>query len=156
MSAFLGDAQRKRKATETHHQSRGSTSHRGRSPQMFIQTDFGNPPTARKTHKRHKSDVSWYQAPRHGGHSVVEQSHRSGTPGQENSSASSRDRDTADVGTKRPVSMFLSRDSDAPVTEPRRDSYPDAYQERAPMSSRSRHDHEPHQRDRDSVKPERI
>lgn len=120
---------------------------------MFIQTDFGNPPTARKSHKRHKSDVSWYQAPRHGGPSGHEQSRRSGTPGQDNSSASSRDRDTADIGTKRPMSMFLSRDSDAPV-EPRRDSYPDAYQERVSIA-RGRHDHEPHQRDRDSVKPER-
>lgn len=124
---------------------------------MFIQSDFTNPPTARKTHKRHKSDVSWYQAPRHGGPSGAEQPHRSGTPGQDNSSASSRDRDTSETGTKRPVSMFLSRDADVPPVEPRRDSYPDTYQERAPMPSRPQYDHHDHHpRERDSGKPERV
>ncbi|KAJ3486141.1 hypothetical protein NLG97_g6672 [Lecanicillium saksenae] len=95
-----GESQKKRKAGgDPPHHSRTHSTQRPRSPPSFIQSDFGA--AGRKSHKRHKSDVSWYQGPRHsmGPGSIPESGHRARTPAQDNSSTSSKDRDAAE-GTK--------------------------------------------------------
>lgn len=98
-----GESQKKRKAgTDPPHHSRTSSTQRPRSPPPFIQSDFGGA-AGRKSHKRHKSDVSWYQGPRHsmGPSSIAESAHRARTPAQDNSSTSSKDRDVAEGTTTR-------------------------------------------------------
>lgn len=90
------ESQKKRKAgADPPHHSRTSSVQRPRSPPSFIQSEMGGP-SARKTHKRHKSDVSWYHGPRHGMGSGHESSRRAPTPARDNSSTSSKDREVAE------------------------------------------------------------
>ncbi|KAJ6788283.1 hypothetical protein PWT90_10731 [Aphanocladium album] len=101
-SSPAGESQKKRKAGgDPPHHNRTSSTQRPRSPPSFIQSDFGSV-AGRKSHKRHKSDVSWYQGPRHsmGPGSIPESGHRARTPAQDNSSTSSKDRDVAE-GSRR-------------------------------------------------------
>lgn len=118
-SSPSGESQKKRKAgADAPHHSRTSSTQRPRSPPSFIQSDFGT--SGRKSHKRHKSDVSWYHGPRHSMAPVAEAPHRARTPAQDNSSTSSKDREAEGV---------------------RRDSQPETY-------SRLRHEDDGQSRER--------
>ncbi|EGX88075.1 hypothetical protein CCM_09211 [Cordyceps militaris CM01] len=81
-SSPAGESQKKRKAAaDPSHHSRTS-----RAP-------------GRKSHKRHKSDVSWHHAPRHAIGASHDSRHRARTPAQDNSSTSSKDREVAEGKT---------------------------------------------------------
>lgn len=99
-SSPAGESQKKRKAAaDPSHHSRTSSTQRPRSPPTFVPTDFAGAP-GRKSHKRHKSDVSWHHAPRHAIGASHDSRHRARTPAQDNSSTSSKDREVAE-GSRR-------------------------------------------------------
>ncbi|PHH59927.1 hypothetical protein CDD81_2358 [Ophiocordyceps australis] len=56
-----GESQRKRRSAALSHQP--SSEPRLRSPPAFIQSSLSNPPPGRRSHKRQRSDVSWYRSP---------------------------------------------------------------------------------------------
>ncbi|PHH64142.1 hypothetical protein CDD82_1803 [Ophiocordyceps australis] len=56
-----GESQRKRRSAALSQQP--SSEPRLRSPPAFIQSSLSNPPPGRRSHKRQRSDVSWYRSP---------------------------------------------------------------------------------------------
>lgn len=93
LAGYLGDSQKKRKATGPQQPVQSASEQRLRSPPAFVQSTLSNPPPNRKSHKRQKSDVSWYRSPGHGHIEEGEYRHRATTPSHGPSTGSSRDRD---------------------------------------------------------------
>ncbi|POR37976.1 Uncharacterized protein TPAR_01813 [Tolypocladium paradoxum] len=110
-----GDTHRKRKTTGSQQPSQAPSEPRPRSPPPFIQSSLSNPPPGRRTHKRQKSDVSWYRSPGHGQVEESDRAARATTPNRDPNMGSSREA----YGTeskKHSVSALLSQEPAGPAT----------------------------------------
>lgn len=111
---MIGETHRKRKNTGTHQPSQAPSEPRPRSPPPFIQSSLSNPPPGRRTHKRQKSDVSWYRPPGHGQVGESDRAARAATPNRDPNTGSSRDAYGAE-SKKHSVSALLSQEPGGPA-----------------------------------------